>query len=544
MPARLRPPFAGTDEVLDSWKAIAAYLNREVRTVMRWERGRRLPVHRLPGGGKAGVYALKSELDAWWRDARTRSLELNDSPGPAASESGPAVAILPFANLTGKAEDEYLGDGLAEDIIAALTLVPGLRVAARTSAFAFRKERDLREVGAALNVDAILEGSVQKAGDRVRVTARFVKTSDGYEIWSQHFDCIMTDVFAVQDEISHAVVEKLRVRLVNAQPLVREYTDKPEAYEMLLRGRQSAYCQTPESLEQARQFLEQAVLIDPRLALAHVGLAEYHFCTGLWGSVPSGEAIRHTKQSALLALDRDSSLAEAHAVLGIALGTGEFNWAEAEREFHRALELCPSSPAIHSHYASFLLRPTGRLDEACREAARAVQLDPYSPTMHHTLGYLYYATGQDGAAAHLTKAAELEPSMWIPHFMLALVCLRAGQPDRAVQEAQLALQLSSRSAMALGMLAVTYALGNRQPEALELLQELRTRRQATHVPPWAIAAPLRALGHMDEMFDWLERGVEQRDLPIVCGLKAEPAYAPLRADSRFQLLLRRMNLER
>ena len=268
--------------------------------------------------------------------------------------------MLPFANLSADKENEYFSDGLAEDIIDALTQVPGLRVMARTSAFAFRgKEADVREIGARLNVEHILEGSVRRAGNRIRVTAQLVKASDGYHLWSQRFDREMTDVFAIQDEISQAIVEKLRVRLAGDRPLVKPHTDNVDAYHLFLRGRHCVLRMTPESLAKGKEYLEQAIALDPDYALAYAGMAEYYFVSAFWGFMDPKEALPRIKSAAMEALSRDDTLAEAHAVLGVAKGIGDFDWVGAEQEFRRALELNPASPIVRYYYGFYCLRPIG-----------------------------------------------------------------------------------------------------------------------------------------------------------------------------------------
>jgi len=466
-------------------------------------------------------------------------------PAAAVAVSEASIAVLPFRNMSGDPENEYFSDGLAEDIIDALTQVPGLRVMARTSAFAFRgKEQDVRKIGAELNVAHILEGSVRRAGNRLRVTAQLVKVSDGYHLWSQRFDREMTDVFAIQDEISQAIVEKLRVRLAGDRPLVKRYTDNVEAYHLFLRGRHCVYRMTPKSLLRGKAYLEQAIALDPDYALAYTGMAEYWFVSAAWGFELPKEAIPKAKTLALEAISRDDTLAEAYAHLGTARGLDDFDWAGAERDFGRALKLNPASPIVGYYHGFWLLRPTGRLEEAIVQLQRVVELDPLSANYNVSLAHVYYLAAQyDLAIAQYQRAMDLDPSWYVPHWMLAVAYEGMGRLDEAIAEGQKAHDLSGRDGASLGVLGLAYGLAGRHSEARALLDELVTRRRTTYVPALAIAAIYRGLGEAAHALEWLEKGVEERDMLTVGCLKIEPRYIPLHGHPRFQALLRRLNLE-
>jgi serine/threonine protein kinase/Tfp pilus assembly protein PilF len=475
-----------------------------------------------------------------------RDRDSGRTAAPTAAEPGrvPSLAVLPFANLSADKENEYFSDGLAEDIIDALTQVPGLRVMARTSAFAFRgKEQDVRRIGAELNVENILEGSVRRAGNRIRVTAQLVKASDGYHLWSQRFDREMTDVFAIQDEISQAIVEKLRVRLAGDRPLVKRHTENVEAYHLFLRGRHCITRATQESLPKGIEYLEQAIALDPNYALAYAGMAEFYFVSAFWGFMEPKEALPKAKSAAMEALRLDTTLAEAHSTLGVVLGTGDFDWAGAEREFQRSLELNPASPIVRYHYGLWFLRSIGRLDEALPQLRRAVELDPLSVFYNTLLAYLYYAKGQhDLAIAQHQRAMDLDPGWYFPHWLLAIAYEHMGRLEEAVAEAQKACELSGRNAATLGILGLAYGLAGRQGDARALLEELMARRGTTYVQPFAIAAVYRGLGEVDQALEWLEKGVDERDPITVGGLKLEPRYIIMRGHPRYQALLRKMNL--
>ncbi len=531
-------PRPVTGDRLESWKEIGSYLNRTARTVQRWERTKGLPIRRLPGGEMARVYALRSELDAWWS---SRGMPFREAaPAPL-----PSIAVLPFVNLSAGKQNEYFSDGLAEDIIDALTKVPGLRVIARTSAFAFRgKDVDVSEIGDKLRVATILEGSVRKAGTRIRISAQLIKAADQSHLWAERYDREMTDVFAIQDEISQAIVEKVRVQLVGGRPLVKRHTENLEAYDLFLRGRYCILRLTPESLAKGKQYLEQAIVLDANYPLPYTGLAEYYWASAFWGFMVGSEAVRSAKAAALVALKLDDTLAESHAQLGVARAIGDFDWVGAEQEFRRALELNPASPIVHYYYGLHCLRPMGRLDEELLEARRVVELDPLSARYNANLGYVYDVTGQhDLAVAQQRRAMDLDLSMHIPHFMLAHTYAHLGRFEEAIVEAEKSCELSGRNARALGMLAWVYGQAGRQSEGRALLKELMTQRRTGYVPPSAMVLAYSGLGEIDRVFEWLETGIEERDLMIVCVLKFDPVYAPLRGCPRYQSLLWKMNLE-
>jgi len=457
-----------------------------------------------------------------------------------------SIAVLPFENMSDSKDDEYFSDGLAEDIIDALTRVPGLRVMARTSAFSFRgKELDAREIGARLGVEHILKGSVRRSGTRLRVTAQLVKASDGYHLWSQRFDREMTDVFAIQDEISQAIVEKLQVRLAGDRPLVRRHTESMEAYHLFLRGRHSVLRMTPESLAKGKEYLEQAIAIDPEYALAYAGIAEFCFFSSLWSFKQPKEDLLQAKSAAMEALRHDSTLAEAHAMLGIVLGIYDFNWEGAEREFRRALELNPASPIVRYSYGFWLLRPTGRPDEALLHVQEAVKLDPLSPNYNAWQGVVYNSTGRhDLAIAQYLRAIELDPSLWRPHWLLAMAYGQTRRFEDSIAEARKACELSGRNAPTLGTLGMAYGFAGRRAEAEAILEQLIVRGQTDYVSPFAMTLVYTGLQEWDLVLEWLEKGVAERDVLAVSIVKSEPQLlSAVLGRPRYQALLRRMNLE-
>jgi TolB-like protein/Tfp pilus assembly protein PilF len=464
--------------------------------------------------------------------------------GDGVGRREPSIAVLPFANLSADKENEYFSDGLAEDIIDALTQVPGLRVMARTSSFAFRgKEADVREIGARLNVEHILEGSVRRMGNRLRVTAQLVKVSDGYHLWSQRFDRELTDVFAIQDEISQAIVEKLQVRLAGDRPLVKRHTEDLAAYDLCLKARYHLSKLTREGLEAGRQYCEQAIALDQNYALAYAVLADSYIWSAYWGFASPREVLPRAKAAALEALRLDDTIADAHYALGAVLCIGEFAWHDAEGEFHRALQLNPLSAALF-YYAQWFLYPMGRVEEGVTEVRRAIELDPLDPLYNSLYGYVLHSVGRfDEAVAQLQHAIDLDPTFFFPYWFLSITHALNGRLGDAIAAAEKANELSGGNASTLGQLGRVYALAGRTAEAQQLLVELEARSRLGYVPPSSIAMILRGLGDLEKGLEWWARGVEEHDLVLLSSLRTEPSYGPLRSHPAYKALLRKMNLE-
>ncbi len=464
----------------------------------------------------------------------------------AAAETArvPSLAVIPFANMSADKEQEYFSDGLAEEIINALTQLPGLKVTARTSSFYFRgKEADIREIGARLNVENVLEGSVRKAGNRIRVTAQLISVADGYHLWSERFDREMSDVFAIQDEIAQAIAEKLRIRLAGAGPIVKRQTENLEAYNLCLKARYYMSKATPDSTEKGRQYCEQAIALDPNYALGHIWLARYYWIVAMLGYQRPNTVLPKAKSAVLKALELDDTLAEAHSLLGILLGYGDFDWIGAEREQRRALELNPASPDAH-HWAYYRLYATGRIEEALAEIRRALELDPLSAIYNYHLGVLSNITRQwDRGIEQLRHTIELDPNYPLPYMSLALAYLFKGLHDEAISTAEKEMELCGRASFSLCYPAYIYACSGRTAEATQLLEELKERSRTAYVQPFAIGIIQLALGELDEGFEQLTRAVEERDMMAVWDLKTDPCFDPFRSDPRFQAILRKMNLQ-
>jgi TolB-like protein/Tfp pilus assembly protein PilF len=457
-----------------------------------------------------------------------------------------SLAVLPFVNMSGDKEQEYFSDGLAEEIINALTKVPGLKVIARTSAFAFKgKQEDIRRIADSLGVAHIVEGSVRKSANRIRVTAQLIIAADGSHLWSERYDREMTDVFEVQDEICQAIVDKLRIKLAEGHPLIKRHTENLEAYNLCLKARYYLNSYIPENLEKGRQCCEQAIALDPSYALPRVKLARYYYNNAFFFYQIPNVALPKAKAEALEALRLDDTLGEAHAVLSEILALFDFDWAGGDREFRRALELDPDSPEVR-YYACLFLYPAGRIDEAMTQIQKALELDPLAPDINVVFGVLLFTKGQlDRAIRQLQSAIELGTNHPYSYSMLAGAYQAKGLHDEAIALMQKAIALWGRLPYLLMGLGNIYANAGRNSEARQIVEELETQSHTIYIPA-IIAAPIKlVLGqiNLDEYFDQLMHSVNERHVGFLWFLKSYPMFAPFRSHPRFQSLLQKMNLE-
>ncbi len=454
-------------------------------------------------------------------------------PGSGAA----SVAVLPFADLSPDHANAYLGDGIAETLINALANVPGLQVAARTSAFSFRGgAADVRDIGRQLGVAAVLEGSVQRAGDRLRVTAQLVTTADGLNAWSQSFDRDATDIFAVQDEVAAAVVTALRGELLGAGVRGRAGTNDPAAYDAYLQGRFFWNKRAVADLEQARALFELAIGRDSTYAEAWAGLADVHVAVPFYSPVPAGEHMPTVRALAERALALNPDLAEAHTTLAYALALYYWDWEGAEREFRRAIEIDPGYATAHKWYRD-LLTTLGRNGEALAEAERAAELDPRSPNVLAILGVSQWVAGRDAEArATLERALELDPTFPLTLMHASWFYWMHGDTARFFAARQRLDAVSERGEVPVALLRQAYAAGG--PDAVLRVQ---ARSPGAQRNPVDRAMWHALLGDLDAAFADLDQALQQRNVWL--GLAtAYPLMAPLRADPRYAALRARMGL--
>jgi TolB-like protein/Flp pilus assembly protein TadD len=369
--------------------------------------------------------------------------------------------VLPFANLSADPENEYFADGMTDELINALAKVPGLRVVSRTSAFAFKgKQLDVRSIGAQLSVQAVVEGSVRRAGRRLRLSAQLTNVADGYQLWSETFDRELEDVFAMQDELSRGIVNTLQIRLLGPQSggLVKSSTDDFEAYTLYLKGRHFWNRRTEASLWRGLEYFEQALLRDPNYAPAHARVADSYAILGFYCAIPPTEAFPQAREAARRALERDGTLAEARPALAYVAMYHDWDWAGAEREFRHAIALKPGYSTAHQWYGNYLA-VLGRFDESIAEFTRAIALDPLSPLKNAALGWGYYfARRYDEAVAQCRRALELDPELAVAHAWLGMAREQQRASSDAIAAFREAVRLSDRNVANLASLA--HALGS------------------------------------------------------------------------------------
>ena len=457
-----------------------------------------------------------------------------------------SIAVLPFSNLSPEKEQEYFCDGLSEEIINALSHIRELRVVARTSAFAFKgKEIDIREVGEKLNVDAVLEGSVRKAGERLRITAQLINVADGYHLWSERFDREMKDVFSIQDEVTLEIVDKLKIELLGKEreQVVKRYTENPEAHNLLLKGLYFWNKRTKESLKRSLECLHQALEIDPAYALAHAQLAFIFISLGWLGFARPHEAFPKAKAAAMKALEIDGSLSQAYAALAIISLLYDWDWTASEKGFKKALSLNPGFDYAHFGY-SVILASLRRHEESVNALKKAVELDPLSLRMNAELGFCFrLARRYDEAQEQLKKTIEMDPNFGLAHHYMGMLCNDKGMYKEAIPEFQKAIELSGGLSWAFGYLGYSYAMSGQKDEAQKILHTLEERSKEEYVRSTSLIVMYHALEDIDKSFECFERAMEERD-PVLPLINVLPELDVFRPDPRFKAFLKKMNLDK
>jgi TolB-like protein len=453
-----------------------------------------------------------------------------------------SIAVLPFANASNDPNAEYLSDGLTESLINSLSELPKLRVMSRNSVFRYKgRETDAQTAGRQLGVRAVLTGRVVQRGDNLTISTELVDTRDNSHLWGEQYNRRLADLLSLQEEIAKQIAERLRLRLTGEQQklLAKRPTGNPEAYQLYLKGRYYAGRATKEGLEKGIQYFNQAIATDPSYALAYDGLAYDYWVADEWTLSPH-DAMPKAKEAAKKALELDDTLAEAHASLAIASDVYDWDWAAAESEFKRSIELKPNYAAAHEFYGLYLVS-IGRTNEGIAESERAVDLDPLSAETNAFLGWvLYFAHRYGQAIAQLRKTIDLDPNYWLAHELLGAAYEQQGQFPEAIAELQKAVELAGIIAEPTAWLAHVYAVSGKRAEAQKLLDRLIERSRETYVPAYTIALIYAGLGERDQALAWLERAYQARST-CMKWLKVWPLLDNLRSDPRFQDLVRRMN---
>jgi adenylate cyclase len=390
-----------------------------------------------------------------------------------------SIAVLPFVNMSAESENEYFSDGITEEILNALSKVNGLLVTSRTSSFAFKgSSQDIRNIGAKLGVNNVLEGSVRKFSDRVRITAQLINTKDGYHIWSDTYDRKLEDIFAVQDEISKTIAEQLREKLSSyekAEPLIKSETKNIEAYNLVLKGRYYWNKWMPDDIKKAISFFEEANKIDPEYALPYVGLSNCYLVLGALGIVSTHLSYPKAKEYALIALEKDSTLSDSHLSVALTRLFYDWDWINAEKSFLKALEIKKNSADAHHTYSIYLISQT-RFNEALNHAEEAFRLDPLSLPINEWLGNTYwYLRRYDDAIAQHNKTLELDPHFRGSVYGLGFNYLAKGDFSKAIEYFEKAQKLAGNSLKGVTPLGYVYALSGQKEKAMDCLDRLYQR---------------------------------------------------------------------
>jgi len=577
------------DERLDSWKEIAAYLKRDERTVRRWE-AEGLPVHRKIHKKQASVFAYKAEIDSWWNSGRERlEAESPSRPEILVAETGRAsrrkvvwilalgtaaivasvfafnvaqirnrifaegvspvrsIAVLPLENLSRDPEQEYFADGITEQLTTELAQISSLKVISHTSVVQYKGTKKLLpQIAKELGVDAVVEGAVQRSGEKVGINVQLVQAPTDRHLWATSYERDLRDVLDLEREVTHAIADEIKAKVTATEKarLASARSINGEAYEDYLKGRFLLAQFGEDEAKRAEGYFRRAIQKDPNSALAYAGLAEAYIELGQpWnGGEPPKETLPKAKAAAKKALEIDDSLREAHAALAHVIELYDWDWQGAEKEYRRALELSPNDTTAHFWYSEYLAA-MGRSEEAFAQSRQAMTLDPLDTAPVEELGFhLYTARRYDEAVRLLQDAFKKEPDYVWARADLGWVYEQKRMYPEAIAEMEKALQASDRKdESALASLGKILGESGRRKEAKRILNELTERSKRGYVSPYLISLVQVGLGENDEAIASLEKGYASRDQWMMY-LKVDPKMDDLRADPRFKDLLRRVGL--
>ncbi len=530
--------YARVEEMLEELETLRLALDPGAVTTTRTTGPLAAPSRRryLYGGLAALAALLAAGGYLWFRQS---------PPPPAAALA--SIAVLPLENLSRDPEQEYFTDGMTRALIAQLAKIGALRVTSRTSVMQYQgSKRSLRDIAKELTVDAVLEGSVSRAGNKVRITVQLIGAATDQLLWAETYDRDLRDIFTLQSEVARAVAGEIRVKLTPQEQarLAGVPAVNPRAYEAYLKGRHHWNKRTEEALRKGLEYFQQALFEDPRYAQAYAGVADSYFLLGWSGAMPPREAMPEAKKAAERALKIDDKLAEAHNSLAGVLQLYDWDWAAAEREFRRAIELDPASADARHRYAMNCLAPLGRLDEAAREMQRAQDLDALSLVIRTNVARPLYLAGRyDEAIQHYRGVIELEPNFFRAHWELGRAYEQKGRCGEAIAAYEQARTLSRGSPFVIGGLGHAYGRCGQTAAARKLAAELLELSKRRYVSPFDIALVHAGLDDTPAALDWLERAYQERSVWMVY-LKIDPRLERLRAEPRYVALMKKVGLEK
>ncbi len=452
-----------------------------------------------------------------------------------------SIAVLPFEDLSEQKDNQYFCDGISEELINALSKVKDLHVAARTSAFAFRElKRDIREIGQKLNVASIVEGSVRKTGDQVRVDASLINVSDGYTVWSRRFDLQMRNIFDVQEQIAESLVDALELRSPEYKRLMDSTTRSAEAYKLFLQGRFHWSARTPGGLQESIRYYSEAIAIDPSYALAYAAMADSYYDLAEYGVVPGQVVMPKAKASALKAIEIDPQVAVAHATLGLTLAAFDYNWEKAGEELKQAVELNPGSAPVH-HWFGLYLAWLGNFNEALDEIRVAIKLDPLSPNVGRAIGTIYlYARQPDTAMREIKDMAGVAPEFFGWYLGMGDAFIQKKMYAPAIESLEKAATLSGNSPLVSGLLGFAHARARNFAAVESIRRQFNSYEGKTYVPALSYLLLELGLENRERSLDLLEKSYEERS-PLMVWSKVDPKLDFLRSDPRFIRFLKQLN---
>jgi TolB-like protein/Tfp pilus assembly protein PilF len=473
-------------------------------------------------------------------------LRSQSKPRRALDLPGKSIAVLPFENLSRDPDNAYFTEGIQDEILARLAKIADLKVISRTSTQRYKSSPDdLPQIAKRLGVSSILEGSVQKTGDRVRVTVQLINAASDAHLWAEMYDRNLTDVFAAESDIAKMIADTLRAKLSGSeqQAIAVRPTQNAEAHQLYLRGRYFWNKRTGADLKKAIDYFNRAIGKDPNYALAFAGLADAYVLLSAYAEASPKESLPQAKAAALKALELDSTLGEAHATLANALIAYDLTFAEANREFERAIELNPNYATAHQWYAETGLVPLGQFEKAVAEVKRALELDPLSLVINADVGTtLTNARRYDQAIEQLRKTVEMDPGFYYAHWTLGNALELKGLTEEAIAEYKEAIALND-DPLPRALLGHLYAKIGRKNEALAILKQVRELRESSkqrYISPYNLALIHTGLGQKDEALQLLEETYQDRDGYDIAFIKVEPLLDPLRGDPRFETLVQKV----
>ena len=461
-----------------------------------------------------------------------------DQPAKAASAPEKSIAVLPFDNLSRDPDNAYFVEGIQDEILTRLAKIADLKVIARSSTLRFQNKGDLPQIAQQLGVAHLLEGSVQKVSDQVRVNVQLIKAANEAHLWAEVYDRKLTDIFAVESEIAKTIADTLQAKLTGSeqQVIAARPTENTEAHQLYLKGRFFWNKRTGNDLKKSIDYFEQAIAADPNYGLAYAGLADgYVLLPGYTAGTPR-EYYPKARTAAKKALELDDTLAEAHTTLAMAIWNFDFDFAQANKEFQRAIELNPNYATAHQQYGNNTLSALGRFDEAIAEGKRAVELDPLSSVINSDLGAVYlYARRYDEAIAQYRKLLEMDPGYYFGHFLLGQALEMKGSRDAAIVEYQKARALNDDPSV-LGVLGRAYGLSGNRAEALKILDQMKALSKDRYVAAYSFALIYLGLGDNEEALRWLEKSYEDHAGADIGWIRVDPLLDSLHGDPRFEAL--------